>query len=128
MGGNWTFVLITDRQELDEQLANTFASVGALTRNIDQCQAQSRVHLRELLVGQERYIFMAVVVSQSQNEIDDLKQKGLDILPHRAPSPEPIDVRCQWSAPRLGLTIDDPWRPGPGHLWTAPLPAPDLSI
>jgi SWI2/SNF2 ATPase len=26
---------------------------------------------------------MAVVVSQSQNEIDDLKQKGLDILPHR---------------------------------------------
>src|SRR5277367_6654092 len=26
---------------------------------------------------------MAVVVSQGQNEIDDLKQKGLDILPHR---------------------------------------------
>jgi type I restriction enzyme, R subunit len=41
LGGNWTFVLITDRQELDEQLANTFASVGALTKNVDQCQAQS---------------------------------------------------------------------------------------
>jgi type I restriction enzyme R subunit len=27
---------------------------------------------------------MAVVVSQSQNEIDDLKQRGLEILPHRA--------------------------------------------
>ncbi|MFX5555236.1 hypothetical protein ABTE11_23420, partial [Acinetobacter baumannii] len=26
---------------------------------------------------------MAVVVSQSQNEIDDLTQKGLNILPHR---------------------------------------------
>jgi hypothetical protein len=26
---------------------------------------------------------MAVIVSQSQNEIDDLKQKSLDILPHR---------------------------------------------
>ncbi len=26
---------------------------------------------------------MAVVASQSQNEIDDLKQKGLDGLPHR---------------------------------------------
>ena len=26
---------------------------------------------------------MAVVVSQSQNEIDDLKAKGLDIVPHR---------------------------------------------
>src|SRR5258708_972112 len=31
-----------------------------------------------------RSVDMAVVVSQSQNEIDDLKQKGLDILPHRA--------------------------------------------
>ena len=26
---------------------------------------------------------MAVVVSQSQNEIDDMRQKGLDIRPHR---------------------------------------------
>ena len=30
-----------------------------------------------------RSVDMAVVVSQGQNEIDDLKQKGLDILPHR---------------------------------------------
>lgn len=30
-----------------------------------------------------RELDMAVVVSQGQNEIDDLKQKGLDILPHR---------------------------------------------
>ena len=30
-----------------------------------------------------RSVDMAVVVSQGQNEVDDLKQKGLDILPHR---------------------------------------------
>lgn len=30
-----------------------------------------------------RSVDMAVVVSQGQNEIDDLKKKGLDILPHR---------------------------------------------
>jgi type I restriction enzyme R subunit len=30
-----------------------------------------------------RELDMAVVVSQGQNEIDDLKKKGLDILPHR---------------------------------------------
>src|SRR5664279_1664051 len=30
-----------------------------------------------------RSVDMAVVVSQGQNEIDDLKQKGLDILLHR---------------------------------------------
>jgi type I restriction enzyme R subunit len=30
-----------------------------------------------------RELDMAVVVSQGQNEIDDLRKKGLDILPHR---------------------------------------------
>ena len=30
-----------------------------------------------------RELDMAVVVSQGQNEVDDLRQKGLDILPHR---------------------------------------------
>jgi hypothetical protein len=29
-----------------------------------------------------RSVDMAVVVSQGQNEIDDLKQRGFDILPH----------------------------------------------
>ena len=57
LGGNWTFVIITDRQELDEQIAGTFAAVGALTKLVKDCQAQSRVHLRELLAGQERYVF-----------------------------------------------------------------------
>lgn len=60
LGGNWTFVVITDRQELDEQIAGTFASVGALTKNVDDCQAQSRTHLRELLAGQERYVFTLI--------------------------------------------------------------------
>ncbi|MET4425680.1 type I restriction enzyme R subunit [Bradyrhizobium sp. RT3a] len=60
LGGNWTFVIITDRQELDEQIAGTFAAVGALTKLIKDCQAQSRVHLRELLAGQERYVFTLI--------------------------------------------------------------------
>lgn len=60
LGGNWTFVIITDRQELDEQIAGTFASVGALTKLVKDCQAQNRVHLRELLAGQERYVFTLI--------------------------------------------------------------------
>ena len=48
LGGNWTFVIITDRQELDEQIAGTFASTGALTKLLKHCQAQSRTHLRQL--------------------------------------------------------------------------------
>jgi type I restriction enzyme R subunit len=60
MGGNWTFVIVTDRQELDEQIAGTFASTGALTKLLKDCQAQSRTHLRELLAGQERYVFTLI--------------------------------------------------------------------
>ena len=60
LGGNWTFVIITDRQELDDQIAGTFAATGALTKLIKDCQAQSRVHLRELLAGQERYVFTLI--------------------------------------------------------------------
>ena len=60
LGGNWTFVVITDRQELDEQIAGTFAAVGALTRLVKDCQAQSRAHLRELLSGNERYVFTLI--------------------------------------------------------------------
>jgi type I restriction enzyme R subunit len=60
LGGNWTFVIVTDRQELDDQIASTFAATGALTKNIKDAQAQSRVHLRELLAGQERYVFTLI--------------------------------------------------------------------
>lgn len=60
LGGNWTFVIVTDRQELDDQIAGTFATVGALTKNIKDAQAQSRAHLRELLAGQERYVFTLI--------------------------------------------------------------------
>jgi len=60
LGGNWTFVIVTDRQELDDQIAGTFAATGALTKNIKDAQAQSRAHLRELLAGQERYVFTLI--------------------------------------------------------------------
>jgi len=59
-GANWTFVVVTDRQELDDQIAGTFAAVGALTKDLKDCQAQSRAHLRELLAGNERYVFTLI--------------------------------------------------------------------
>jgi type I restriction enzyme R subunit len=60
LGGNWTFVIVTDRQELDDQIAGTFANTGALTKLVKDCQAQSRAHLRDLLAGQERYVFSLI--------------------------------------------------------------------
>ncbi|MGO7380103.1 MULTISPECIES: type I restriction endonuclease subunit R [Rhizobium] len=60
LGGNYTFVIVTDRTELDDQIAGQFASAGALTKDIHQAQAGSRTHLKELLAGNERYVFTLI--------------------------------------------------------------------
>ena len=60
MGGNYTFVIVTDRTELDDQIAGQFATAGALTKDTQNAQAGSRAHLRELLAGNERYVFTLI--------------------------------------------------------------------
>lgn len=60
MGGNYTFVIVTDRTELDDQIAGQFATAGALTKDTQQAQAGSRAHLRDLLGGNERYVFTLI--------------------------------------------------------------------
>lgn len=81
LGGNWTFVIVTDRQELDEQIAGTFAATGALTKNIDDAQAQSRAHLRELLSGQERYVLTLIhKFSTERGELMPVLSERRDII------------------------------------------------
>jgi len=59
--GNWTFVVVTDRVELDEQIAKTFKTTGAVSEaEGDECHASSGAHLRELLRGNHRYVFTLV--------------------------------------------------------------------
>ena len=59
--GNWTFVVVTDRVELDEQIAKTFKTSGAVSEpEGDACHAASGAHLRELLRGNHRYVFTLV--------------------------------------------------------------------
>jgi type I restriction enzyme R subunit len=61
LGNNWSFVVVTDRTELDDQIAGTFASIHALgSMPAQDCQAQSRKDLREKLAGQQRYIFTLI--------------------------------------------------------------------
>jgi type I restriction enzyme R subunit len=56
--GSCTFVIVTDRDELDDQISKTFAATGATTRvNV---RATSGEHLKELLRGNERYIFTLI--------------------------------------------------------------------
>jgi len=58
--GDWTFLIVTDRAELDDQIAGTFAACGELTKLREAVQAQSREHLKELLRGNERYIITLI--------------------------------------------------------------------
>jgi type I restriction enzyme R subunit len=61
LAGNWTFVVVTDRVELDEQIATTFKAAGAVSEaEGDECHATSGAHLRELLRGNHRYVFTLV--------------------------------------------------------------------
>ncbi len=56
--GHWTFLIVTDRQELDDQIYKTFASAGAVTEK--QAQATSGEHLKRLLREDHRYVFTLI--------------------------------------------------------------------
>ena len=61
LAGNWTFVVVTDRRELDDQIAKTFKATGAVSAvEGEECHATSGAHLRELLRGNHRYVFTLV--------------------------------------------------------------------
>jgi len=70
--GNWTFVIVTDRVELDEQIARTFAACGAVS-DANACHASSGAHLRELLSGNHRYVFTLIHKFQSDEELCNRK-------------------------------------------------------
>ncbi len=57
--GNWTFVMVTDRTELDAQLHGEFADAGAIPAEAS-VHATSSAHLRELLAADHRYVFTLI--------------------------------------------------------------------
>lgn len=70
--GNWTFVVVTDRKELDDQIAKTFKATGAVTQHEgDECHAQSGSELRELLRGNHRFVFTLIHKFQAPEVLSD---------------------------------------------------------
>lgn len=55
--GNWTFVMVTDRAELDDQLYGAFKDAGVVEGHV---QADSSAHLRRLLGDDHRYVFTLI--------------------------------------------------------------------
>ena len=78
--GKWTFVVVTDRKELDNQTYKTFASTsGVLTQQ--EVHAESVLHLRQLLSEDHRYIFTLIHKFQTQGaESHPVLSKRSDIV------------------------------------------------
>ena len=80
MPGHWTFVVVTDRKELDNQIYKTFASAsGVLTQQ--EVHAENIVHLRQLLSEDHRYIFTLIQKFQTTgNEPHPVLSERSDII------------------------------------------------
>lgn len=68
LGGNFTFLICTDRDDLDTQIYKTFAGCGLVDHDRDPCRASSGPHLRELLDTHKAYVF--TLVQKFNQEVD----------------------------------------------------------
>lgn len=60
LGGNFTFLICTDREDLDKQIYNTFAGCGLVDNDQDPCRAGSGDHLQALLNQHKAFVFTLV--------------------------------------------------------------------
>jgi len=60
LGGNFTFLVLTDRDDLDTQIYKTFAGCGVVDNDRDPCRASSGEYLSRLLAQHKSYIFSLI--------------------------------------------------------------------
>ncbi len=60
LGGNFTFLVLTDRDDLDTQIYKTFAGCGVVDHDRDPCRAASGTHLSRLLGEHKSHIFSLI--------------------------------------------------------------------
>lgn len=60
LGGNYTFLILTDRDDLDTQIYKTFAGCGLADHDKDPCRASSGEHLKALLAQHKSHVFSLI--------------------------------------------------------------------
>lgn len=60
LGGNYSFVVLTDREDLDTQIYKTFSGCGLVDNDKDPCRAANGAHLQALLGQQKAYVFSLI--------------------------------------------------------------------
>lgn len=69
LGGDFTFLVLTDRTDLDNQIYKTFAGVGLVNNDKDPCRADSGAELKKLLGEQKAFVFS--LVQKFNQEIEE---------------------------------------------------------
>ena len=60
LGGNFTFLVLTDRDDLDRQIYRTFAGCGVVDHDREPCRAASGAHLSRLLAERKPHVFSLI--------------------------------------------------------------------
>ena len=60
IGGNYTFLICTDREDLDTQIYNTFSGCGVADNDKNPCRPESGKKLAELMTQYKAYIFTTI--------------------------------------------------------------------
>lgn len=67
--GNWTFLIVTDREDLDGQIYGNFKDTKAVTE--PDVRAKSKANLKKLLSEDHRYVFTMIQKFQGAEKISD---------------------------------------------------------
>lgn len=77
--GNYTFLIVTDREVLDDQIYKNFANAGAITE--DEVHAKNGKHLMQLLTENHRNIFTLIQKFQTkEGEVYPILSDRSDII------------------------------------------------
>ncbi len=66
--GNFTFLIVTDREDLDRQIYKTFAGCGIVDNERDRCRAASGENLVDILTQDKPYVF--TMIHKFHREVD----------------------------------------------------------
>lgn len=79
LGGNFTFLVLTDRLDLDTQIYKTFAGCGVTNHDQEPCRTSGHTSLQAMLGQQKSYIFSLIQrfnervgSNQAYSERDDI--------------------------------------------------------
>ncbi len=80
LGGNFTFLVLTDRDDLDTQIYKTFAGCGVVDNDREPCRASGGEHLTRLLGEHKSHVFSLIQkFNQTVGENEAYTQRG-DII------------------------------------------------